>query len=261
MNMRKVIWIDDHHCKIDDIEFQVETGQDLYSGSSSEHSFVIGKSRKLLETLTSLDFEVPVRKICDLGIYKGGSIFFYYKLFNPEKIVALELNTDPEPVAALSSFIRRNGLEQTIRPYYGVDQSDRKTIDGILRTEMSRKSFDLIVDDASHFLTQTRESFNILFPRLVPGGYYIVEDWGWAHWNKPEWQDKGEPWKKSPPLSNLIFEFTMLLTSRPELIESIHLLPAYAIVNKNRHAQPMGGEYFDLSKNYLNRSKKVTLLD
>lgn len=257
MIRREVIFVNDNHCKIDDINFQVETGQNLYSGSSAnENSFIIGKSRRMLETLIGLDFKSPVKNICDLGIYKGGSVVFYYKLFSPQKIIAFDLNKDPEPVASLSAFIKNNALEKSIRPYYGIDQSDRRVIEGILQTEIDGQHFDLIVDDASHFLAETRESFNILFPKLAPGGYYIIEDWGWAHWDKPQWQDNGGPWRGKPPLSNLIFELTMLLASRPDLVESIFLLPAYAIIKKSVHSKSLPREYFDLSKNYLNRGQK-----
>jgi predicted methyltransferase len=34
---------------------------------------------------------------------------------------------------------------------------------------------DLVVDDTSH-LGPTRASFNTLFPRLRPGGVYVIED-------------------------------------------------------------------------------------
>ena len=49
MIRREIIWGNDNHCKIDDINFQVEAGRNLYSGSSSnENSFIVGKSRRML---------------------------------------------------------------------------------------------------------------------------------------------------------------------------------------------------------------------
>lgn len=257
----KVEWIDDTHCKLGDVNFQVETGQDLYMNQSlDELQFVIGKSKRMLNTLVDLPFSKPVRNICEIGIYKGGSAVFYHKLFDPMKIVAIELNEDPVPVEALTSYIKSNSLENTIRTYYGVDQSDRAKIDKILNAEMPDQYFDLIIDDASHFLDQTRESFNILFPYLAPEGYYIIEDWGWAHWDVPRWQDNGGPWKDKEPLTNLIFELTMFLASRPDLVESVYLLPAYAIIKKTSASKNHERSYFDLSKSYKNRGKRVTLL-
>ena len=36
---------------------------------------------------------------------------------------------------------------------------------------------DLVVDDCSHRYKPSRASFNELFPRLRPGGVYVIEDW------------------------------------------------------------------------------------
>ena len=255
---RSLHWESDNVFKIDDVTFVVETGEALYGSESGQGIFVIGKSRRQLETIQELDYHKPVRRIFDLGIYKGGSVMFYHKLFSPEKIVAVDL--DSRPVEPLEGYIRNNGLDGIIRTYYGVNQADKNVMQRILQDEAGDAFFDLVVDDASHFLKETRISFNMLFPHVVPGGFYIIEDWGWAHWRNEYWQDKGGPWPKDPPLTNLVFEVTMLLASRPDLIESVYLLPAYAVIKRGPGRIDRTPDGFDLSTCYLNRGKKATLL-
>jgi hypothetical protein len=257
--MRDIKWENENIFSIDGVTFVVEVGGALYEASSQEQKFVIGKSRRQLESLQNLHYVKQVQRICDLGIYKGGSVMFYYKLFAPEKIVAIDLSETP--VEPLDKYIRENDLGEVIRTYYGVDQSDKDKISDILRTEMAGHYFDIVVDDASHLLHQTKTSFNLLFPYVAPGGYYIIEDWGWAHWESKAWQENGGPWPKESPLSNLIFELTMLLASRPDLIGSIYLLPAYAVIKKGNNPRSSNTDCFDLSRSYFNRGKKVRLLD
>lgn len=251
-----LIWESENDLKIDDVSFKVETGNRMEDARSRDKVFVLGKSRRQLECIQELQMEKPVRYIFDLGIYKGGSVMFYFKYFNPKKLVAIELNTDP--VAALDDYIEEHQLDEVIRTHYGIDQSDEKAMHKIVREEMRGQPIDMIVDDASHFLRETRASFNILFPYLAAGGYYIIEDWGWAHWPGEHWQRDGGPWSQDPPLTNLIFELTMLAASRSDLVDSIYLRPAYAVIRKGQGACEPGN--FNLSSSYANRGKPVNLL-
>jgi hypothetical protein len=59
----------------------------------------------------------------------------------------------------------------------GVDQGDRETLSRVVEQYDCGEGFDLIVDDASHILTPTRISFEVLFPRLRENGLYVIEDW------------------------------------------------------------------------------------
>lgn len=43
---------------------------------------------------------------------------------------------------------------------------------------------DIIIDDASHHNAFTPQTFNILWPRLKPGGFYIVEDVHTSYWRE-----------------------------------------------------------------------------
>ena len=51
----------------------------------------------------------------------------------------------------------------------------------ILDHEFVDESIDLVIDDASHLYVETKASFEELFPRLRPGGLFIIEDWASGH--------------------------------------------------------------------------------
>ena len=70
-----------------------------------------------------------------------------------------------------------------MRPFYGVDQSDRVRLTEIVDAEFDGELLDLVLDDASHEYLPTRTSFEVLFPRLRPGGVFVIEDWTTDHTN------------------------------------------------------------------------------
>ena len=55
--MREMKWENDNIFSIDGVTFVVEVGEALYDASSQEQKFVIGKSRRQLETLQNLHYE------------------------------------------------------------------------------------------------------------------------------------------------------------------------------------------------------------
>ena len=109
----------------------------------------------------------------------AGALRLIAQTAEPKKLVALELSD--EPVQQLERFLDDTNRRATIHPYYGVDQADRATVSRILDDEFGTEPLDLVTDDASHLLDLTRTSFEMLFPRLRPGGTYIIEDWNWEH--------------------------------------------------------------------------------
>ena len=50
-----------------------------------------------------------------------------------------------------------------------------------MATELGGRLIDLVIDDASHRLAETRSSFESLFPHVRPGGLFIIEDWRCDH--------------------------------------------------------------------------------
>src|SRR5687768_15049330 len=189
MNTINLIWESDEVLRINDVRFLVTfDGKKLHDIQSTEECFLLGKTHRMIERSVSMGERQRMNKVFDIGIFKGGSVALYDQVFKPEKIVAVEVSRDP--VEALSKYISTRGKNETIKPFYGVNQADPPAMEHILSTEFPERDIDLIVDDASHRYRETRASFNTSFPYLKAGGWYIIEDWAWAHWPGTPWQAK-----------------------------------------------------------------------
>lgn len=128
-----------------------------------------------VERYVELSAQIRPKIVVELGIARGGSTALLNELFSPELLVALEIS--PDPVRVLSQYIDDHGVSSVVHPHYGVDQSDRATVARIVGDEIGDRPIDLVIDDASHQYTETRASFETLFPLVRPGGLFIIEDW------------------------------------------------------------------------------------
>jgi predicted O-methyltransferase YrrM len=234
---------------LDGVEFLVTPDSDQYmTDTSSPDRFVVAKQPEMVDRLSDVVEELQPRRIVELGIFKGGSAALLALLARPERLTAVEL--EAEPAAALEGFLDTRELRPVVACHYGVDQADRERLDALVRADHGDEPLDLVVDDASHQLRHTRSSFEVLFPRLRPGGVYLIEDWAWAHFPEPTWQDGGGFWHDQPALTNLIVELMMMVGTRNELIADITITKDIALVRRGtgRVAAPMR-----LEDHYLNR--------
>ena len=140
--------------------------------------------------------------IVELGIWDGGSTALWFEVFQPQKLVAMDLMTrgDSEYFRA---FVRSRNIESRISTHWGVDQSDAAQVATIITKELSGP-LDLVIDDASHMYEETKASFELLFPLVRPGGLYIIEDWAWSYFR--EFQEPSHPWLLKPELSKLVMQ-------------------------------------------------------
>jgi SAM-dependent methyltransferase len=214
-------WINDNKLVINNVNYHLtnET-KELQDGQSSGTTFLLGKTKRMVEKAAAMAVLSNKSKIFEIGILHGGSVALYDQLFRPEKIVAIEHVKDS--VQTLAAYIKSNGKEQVIKPYFGINQADAVAMRKILEDEYSNKDIDFIFDDGAHLYYETRAAFNICFPYLKPGGLYCIEDWGWAHWPGDYWQKGGNEFlADKTPMSNLIVELMLMSASRPDLIENI----------------------------------------
>lgn len=133
------------------------------------------KSRQMIESYATIISEFQAANVLEMGIFGGGSTAFFAQVLAPRKLVALDIRD--EVVTELEAFLARRSMSEIVRPYYGVDQADAERLITIVATEFGDTPLDLVIDDASHLYHPTKRSFETLFPRLRPGGLYVIEDW------------------------------------------------------------------------------------
>lgn len=101
-----------------------------------------------------------IESVLEIGIRKGASLRMWRRYLPAAAIVGIDLH--------LPRDLSLPGVEM-----YAGDQSDA----AFLRTVSDRHGpFDLVIDDGSHVARHIQASFEVLFPTVRPGGWYVIED-------------------------------------------------------------------------------------
>lgn len=112
-------------------------------------------------------------KILEIGIQNGYSLKTWKEYFPNAQIFGVDI------------VDCKHMNEDRITTLMG-SQTDREFLKTV--TE-NHGPFDIIIDDGSHYSSDMKISFDFLFPTLVPGGMYVVEDLHCTYW--PEFSDGG----------------------------------------------------------------------
>ncbi len=216
--LSEIEWTSKTEFRLDGIDFALEDVGAPHRGDALSVMKPVSYFRSYGEIIRG----ARMRNVFELGIRKGGSAVFLASLFQVEKLATLDISG---PAPALEKFRKAHPLGARIAPYYQTSQDDETKLKNILAQEFDGP-LDLVIDDASHFYELTKASFEILFPHVQAGGFYIIEDWQWAH------QRGFMQWRDQPALSNLVFQLMMAQISRPDLIAKIHVYPGIAFVQK-----------------------------
>ena len=214
------------------LKFRVVTAEYEKHQTTTDEVIVL-KPRAFFQRYVNLYRGRACRQILDLGVWEGGSALLLAAIFAPEKLVGVDISA-PRP--GFDAVRASHPLGRRISIHYETSQDDEAKLAAIIASEFEGP-IDLIIDDASHLYAPTRRAFEIAFPHLRPGGFYVIEDWGWAHW-AGSWQTTSL-WRDQPAMSNFVFELSMACAARPRLIESVTVTSEYAIVRKGMKA-PIG---------------------
>lgn len=120
------------------------------------------------------DLFAPMRddgiKLLEIGVENGYSMKGWSKYFtNPEmRIFGL----------AFHNRNKENLTDNRIRIIHG-DQSKNSTLD----TLSKYGPFTVVIDDGSHVPSHQWKTFQWMWPHIIPGGYYIIEDIETSYWS------------------------------------------------------------------------------
>ena len=111
-------------------------------------------------------------KLVEFGVAKGGSLEMWKNFFPKNaEIWGVDINVESTSVNASVEF--------------------PKVLNGDCTNELFLSSFfleigapDIIIDDASHVMKDIKKTLLLSFPKIAPGGMYIIEDLHCAYWRK-----------------------------------------------------------------------------
>ena len=188
----------------------------------TDGSHVIFKPRWMIKRYEALVDSLAPAHIVELGIHKGGSTVFFHELAKPEKLTAVDIEQTSLPT--LQSYIE--GLpNNSLKTYFDIDQADTIRLVSAVNKEHDGHALDLVIDDASHYLEETTQSFNALFPLLRKGGIYVIEDWpaSYEATNDPRFLNR-------EPLRNLIHHLVIKCAANPNIIAKIEIFRSICLV-------------------------------
>ena len=212
---------------LDDLVFRIDDHQD----TGSDDHFDLYKTRALLDRYARfLDTSgFRPRNVLELGTWDGGSAALWFEVFQPAKLVSVDVDARGDS-EYFTRYVQSRNLEHRLRTYWETDQADGDRLREIVAREFDGP-LDLVVDDASHLYAPTKSSFETLFPYLRRGGLYIIEDWHWEHGEA--FQDPTHPWADEESLTKLVVQLVEAAgTQKKGTIAALTIFGGFLVVER-----------------------------
>lgn len=114
----------------------------------------------------------PIRLEClnvlEIGVFQGASLKMWSDYFPNANIYGLDIRKRCK---------RYTDTSRRTKVFIG-DQTDTRILQQMVR---ETGNLDIVIDDGGHHMLQQQTSFRILFPYVVPGGVYVIEDLGTSY--------------------------------------------------------------------------------
>jgi hypothetical protein len=184
------------------------------------------KPRNILRTYEQYFLPLRDRSICilEIGVKFGGSLQIWKKYFQKGNVYGI----DNKKLSC------RQGRSRRIQCFCG-SQSNIKFLETVI--DRIRRKLTIIVDDGSHRMSDQITSFDYLFPYLIGGGYYIIEDIGTS--TRPHWGGCRQPLSQTTTIDHLLYTTNKIywpnygeLAQIPP-IEFVHFYPRCVVIKKS----------------------------
>lgn len=106
--------------------------------------------------------------VLEIGVFRGASLQMWSDYFPDANIYGLDIR---------KTCKRYTDVDKRIKVFIG-DQAN----ENLLHRMMCKiGTLNIVIDDGGHHMLQQQTSFRVLFPYIVPGGVYVIEDLGTSY--------------------------------------------------------------------------------
>ena len=235
-------------------EFEVDGTTFLLEYFPGPGIMSVMKERFQVDVYESLAKQLgPNSNMMEVGIRSGASTALMAVLFKPRCLSAIELKK--QGTKPFKEFLETHPDGNRIKAHFGCDQGNVAHLSEIVNGDFGGEQLDIVADDASHQLAPSTTTFNYLFPRLRPGGIYVLEDWSWEHY--AEATSGLEYWEELvSQFGRLTLKMVLACAYAPDVFASLKLQRGIAVLQRGpAELEPAG---FDLD-NYLGTRGKGLL--
>jgi hypothetical protein len=96
--------------------------------------------------------------VLEIGVMRGHSIKMWNEFFTNSRIIGIDITLV--------------NVEFHLENVFKCDGTSAAQVDAL----MPGLTFDYVIDDGSHFVTDQLASLDVFLPRMNPGGVYFIED-------------------------------------------------------------------------------------
>lgn len=136
-------------------KYQHPAGYDRVGGDKgTNHSYI-----EVYQDLFK-DIQDKTSNLLEIGVQNGYSVNMWKDYFPKATIHGIDID----------SQCKKHQKERI--KIYIMNATDSVAI----QQNLAMQTFDIIIDDGSHHIADQKNTFTLLFPKLNPGGLYIIED-------------------------------------------------------------------------------------